>query len=354
MMRVILDVTCLMPQKISGIGVYVRELYRSLVAAKVDIYPVVKLSRILKPSFVENHLGSKAKPFIAPLEKLKKKSILQGPDFRLLSYSQAFFKVVTIHDLLVFHEGYTSEKNREYGQKMIPEVLYKGKPDVIVAPSYFVAEELRERFSDLSSKIKCIPHGADHFLKSSKSPKFSISSRPPYFLYIGHLEARKNVVGIIKSFEIFAQKHSDVRLVIAGKDGFAASRIYSYISNSPFRGRIDLVGFVSDQAISDLYRGAIAFVFPSFYEGFGFPILEAMSLDCPVITSDRGAMAEIASDAAFLVDPHSEENIAAAMGGFFLNPSLRQKYIEAGKTRILEYTWQRCVESQLEVFSSLS
>lgn len=342
-----------MPQKISGIGVYARELFGALKKQNLDIEPVTRLSRILKSSAVEQHLGQSARPFWGTAESLKGRSIIQGPDFRLLSNSKRFAKIVTIHDLAVFHKGFNSESFREQGQKATRDVLYNGNPDVVIADTEVIANEIREHFPELRDRVKCIAPGSDHFLKAQRDIGRS-SKKSPYFLYAGHLETRKNILGIVKGFEIVARENVGVRLVLVGKDGFQADDIRKYISESSAREFIDFRGFVTDGELHALYTSATAFVFPSFYEGFGFPILEAMSLGCPVITSNCGAMAELAGDAALLVDPHSPEHIADAMGRLLKDRSLVEQLMSAGDKRFRHFTWEKCAQTFVNLYKILS
>jgi hypothetical protein len=166
------DVTCLMPQSVSGIGVYARELYRALKIENVNIEPVTKLSRIFKQSFVDTHISDKARTFWGPIEGLRGKSIIQGPDFRLLTNSKKFFKIVTIHDLAVFHQGFNNEKFREHGQRATQAVLNHGQPDVVIADTEFIANEIRNYFPEVAKRVLCIPPGSDHLLKKNMKHKY--------------------------------------------------------------------------------------------------------------------------------------------------------------------------------------
>lgn len=350
-MRVFFDVTCLMPKRISGIGVYARELYKALKLESVKVTPVYKLSRILKTSFIQDHIGIKGRPCLGRLESVLGKAIIQGPDFRLLTNSNKFFKVVTIHDLAVFHDGFNDTKFRENGQQATRRVLEWGQPDVVVADTENIANEIREFFPKFSERVVCVPPGADHFSNAELFADRTDSSER-FFLYAGHLEARKNVMGIIKAFELLISRKIDARLVLVGKDGFQGDAIRNYIASSFARNSIEIRGYVEEFELKKLYRNASGFVFPSFYEGFGFPILEAMSLGCPVITSDYGAMSEVAGAAALLVDPNNIESIANAMDRLLQEPSLAETLQNAGRIQIQRYTWKKCAQSFLDIYNN--
>lgn len=350
-MRLYFDVTCLMPKYVSGIGVYARELYEALKNQNLNIHPVTRLSRIFKPSHVHEHINLKVKSFNGFTERLSGKSIVHGPDFRLLSNSNSFFKIVTIHDLAIFHDGFNAEAFRANGQRAINEVLYKGDPHIIITNTQVIADEIRERFPEFGNRVRNIAPGANHFLNDGESIDF-INKKSSYFLYAGHLEKRKNIIGIVKAFEIIAQRNKHVRLILVGKDGHQGPEIRKYISESKFSTQIDLLGFVSQARLKELYMSAAAFVFPSFYEGFGFPILEAMSLGCPVITSNFGSMAEIAENSALLVNPNDHSQIAFAMEELLSNSAISEGLIQSGNSQFRKFTWKKSAQAFAELYKN--
>ena len=132
----------------------------------------------------------------------------------------------------------------------------------------------------------------------------------PYFLFIGRLEERKNITGIVESFEILKKKHKvPHKLILVGKFGFGAERIKSKISESDYRNDIILTGYVSDNEKSDLLKNAEIFLFPTFYEGFGLPALEAMACGRAVICSHTSSLPEVVDGAAILFDPYALDEI---------------------------------------------
>ncbi len=167
-------------------------------------------------------------------------------------------------------------------------------------------------------------------------------SEKPYFLFIGALKRIKNIPGAIKGFSYFIETSQlDYYLCIAGGDKWLDSGIKKALKKVPLevRERIKFLGFVSEEELSSLYRGATAFVSPSFYEGFGLTFLEAMSLGCPVIGSNRGSIPEVVSDCGILVDPENSKEIGEAMICMAKNTELRNKYIKKGLKRSRQFTW---------------
>lgn len=175
-----------------------------------------------------------------------------------------------------------------------------------------------------------------------------------FFLFAGVLKERKNVAGIIKAFALFAKSNSTHELLIAGKQGGAyAESLLNLVRELGVGKRVHFLGYVTDAELSYLYSKATALVFPSFIEGFGMPVLEAMHAGLPVITSNRGALAEVAGDAALLVDPAHPEDIAIAMNRLAEDAKLREELIEKGRVRAGQFSWKKTAQELLEVIAGL-
>jgi alpha-1,3-rhamnosyl/mannosyltransferase len=353
--KIIFDVTCLMPERLSGVGVYAKNLYLSLTAQGAEMSPVIKWSRATKKSFTRNHIFTMPKvynPVSLPFIK-KSKNIFHGPDFRLMTGSARHIRVVTVHDLAVFHEGYNAEAFRERGQHLVKELVAQ-KPDHIIVDAHFVADELKNRFPEIADRVSAIYLGADHMASSLvPMPSQEIYKDGGYFLYVGHIEKRKNVERIVEAFDLLAAKNKNVRLVIVGKDGHDAETIHARIKASPFRERIEVLGFVSQRALPKIYAGALGFLFPSNYEGFGFPTLEAMSFACPVITSSHGTMKEVAGEAALFADANSAESIFTHMEKLLNDTGLRSDLIHRGLIHVAGFKWKKTADQYMDLYRSL-
>lgn len=176
-----------------------------------------------------------------------------------------------------------------------------------------------------------------------------------FFLFAGVLKERKNVAGIIKAFALFAKTNTTYELLIAGKQsGAYAESLFQLVRTLGVEKRIRFVGYVSDAQLTYLYSKARALVFPSLIEGFGMPVLEAMSMGLPVITSSQGALAEVAGDAALLVDPRYPEDIAAAMSRIADEPQLREELTEKGLARAGQFSWQKTAGEMLGILTSVA
>lgn len=180
--------------------------------------------------------------------------------------------------------------------------------------------------------------------RSSKAYLSRIGVAQPYLLFVGTLEPRKNIVRVVHAFERVAEKHPNLTLVLAGKLGWHTDEIVAAMENSPIRSRIRRLGFVSEAEKATLLRNCAVLVYPSLYEGFGLPVLEAMAANAPVITSNLSSMPEIAGDAALLVDPTSVEAIACAIEQIIGDVTLASRLREAGPAQAGRFTWQRTAE----------
>lgn len=172
----------------------------------------------------------------------------------------------------------------------------------------------------------------------------------PYVLYLGTLEPGKNVVRTVQAFDEIAGRYSDHLLILAGDKGWLFEPVFEAISNATHKDRIRYVGHVGDQEAVALFNYADLFVFPSLYEGFGLPPLEAMQCGCPVVTSDRSSIPEVVGDAALQVNPESVSELAAAMEKVLESTALRQELREAGLARAEMFSWDKCAAETLEVY----
>ena len=175
----------------------------------------------------------------------------------------------------------------------------------------------------------------------------------PYFLFVGTLEPRKNFDRIFKAFEKINPASYDVNLVIAGGTGWKNKNFLAKLDDHPMKSRIYLTGYVSRDQLTEYYRNALCLLYPSLYEGFGFPIVEAMSCGTPVITGNTSSMPEIANDAAIIVDPLDIREIAHAMVNVLTDTTLRDRLIESGKKRAGHFSWQDSANRFCQIFESI-
>ena len=182
--------------------------------------------------------------------------------------------------------------------------------------------------------------------------QFIIPNSPPYLLYIGTLQPRKNLARLVQAY---AQSNVPHHLVLAGRVGWLADDILATIAQQPpeVRERIHLPGYVSDTAKAQLLAQAAGLLYPSLYEGFGFPILEAQQAGIPVLCSNSSSLPEVAGDAALLIDPHDVAGIAAAIHRLTTDEPLRQTLIRKGHDNIKRFTWANAAAQILSIITTI-
>lgn len=217
----------------------------------------------------------------------------------------------------------------------------------IVCVSNNTLEDMQKFFQIQSSKLFYIPNGLTNkktsLVKADLKKLYnSYDIGEKFMLYVGTLtEPQKNLVRVIQAFNIVASKVSPIDLVLVGNKGKGFSDIQKEIDSSLFKSRIKVLGYLDDDVVSRLYTDALFFVFPSQYEGFGLPILEAMSYGCPVLTSDSSSLHEVAVDAAELVNCNSVDSIAKGMISLSSSEKRREYLREKGIERSKYFSWKR-------------
>lgn len=220
----------------------------------------------------------------------------------------------------------------------------------IVAVSENTKKDLVNFYKVPAEKVSVIYEGV---ISENTSRKEQVTNKTqsekktkPCLLFIGRLEARKNIIGIIKAFEILKEKYRiPHQLILAGKFGYGKEEIKKHLSDSTYGSDISCPGFVSGKEKQELLRGADVFLFPSFYEGFGLPILEAQNAGVPVVTSDVSSMPKIAGNSALLIDPYKPEQIAEAVSGLISDKALRDGIIGKGHENVCRFSWDKCSSS---------
>jgi glycosyltransferase involved in cell wall biosynthesis len=174
-----------------------------------------------------------------------------------------------------------------------------------------------------------------------------------FLLYVGTLEPRKNLTRLVQAFsQLKAQGHPH-KLVLAGPWGWSMNGFHQQIEELNLADRVQLLGYIPDEDLPGLYSLATAFVFPSLYEGFGLPPLEAMACGTPVLSSRNSSLAEICGDAAYLVDPRDVENLAEGLRRVVADADLRAQLSESGRRRAQEFSWERAARETAAVYEGV-
>ena len=259
--------------------------------------------------------------------------VFHGTDFAV-PYVPRRPSVLTLHDLSPWMDAeWHADADRV--RQRTPLLIGLGSATMVVTPSEAVRKQAIERFRVHPDRIRAIPHAASACFRPAVAPPGS-----PYFLYAGTLEPRKNVAGLLAAWREVRRAHS-VDLVLAGR------RRSDFTQLSPEPG-LQMVGEVSDERLAQLLAGALAFVYPSFYEGFGLPVLEAMQCGACVIASRDPAIREVAAGAALEAASHAE--LVRAMLDLAAHPERAEPWRERGLRRAADFSWRRTAQLTYEVY----
>jgi glycosyltransferase involved in cell wall biosynthesis len=250
--------------------------------------------------------------------------------------------VCTFHDLFVLSGDYSTPDFRSRFAAQARSAAERS--DLIIAVSRFTAGQVEQLLKVEPDRIRLIPHGARQPI--SRAPQ----NRAPMILFVGAIQRRKNVVRLVEAFEGVA---SGWKLVLAGSFGFGAEEALQRIERSPRKNDIQVLGYVTEGKLEDLYRRASVFAFPSLDEGFGMPLLDAMAHGVPVLTSNVSAMPEVAGDAALLVDPSDVESVSQGLWKLTNDGALREDLIQKGLKRSGEFSWEKAVGETWQVYQEL-
>lgn len=258
--------------------------------------------------------------------------------------------VTTVHDMVPFLFESSTHPKIISNQKKRFKILKK-EVDIILADSKTTKEDIIKFAEIPAEKIKVMYLGVSSDFKPQDDEKVKevlakYKIKKPYILSVATQEPRKNIQKLIDVFDKINENYQDLNLVLVGK--------YGWGQEIPVSENIKQTGFVSQEDLSAIYSGARVFVYPSLYEGFGLPILEAMACGVPTITSNNSSMAEIAKDAAILIDPRNEAQLKKAIEMVLsLNLENYQKMVRASMDRAREYTWSKTAHQTLEVYEEL-
>jgi glycosyltransferase involved in cell wall biosynthesis len=358
-MRIAIDV-----RKINdfGIGTYLRNLIRHLPRfdSTNDYYLLcyaqdVELLRSLSPAF---HLHLVACPNYSFSEHWGIPLALRQIDADLFHAPHYVLpalvrcpSVVTVHDVihLLFPQYLPSRFAIHYARRMIGRAV--AKAELVMTVSRASKRDLLGFFDVDEAKILVIPNGIDPVMTKDLSSeeiervrrRFQLVGRNA--LFVGNIKPHKNVERLIAAFARLREdsSFSDLNLIVVGDEISKYPSLRRAVDRHRVRAHVRFFGYVPEMTLVALYRAADIFVFPSLYEGFGFPPLEAMANGTPVVTSKISSLPEVVGDAALTVDPYNVDEIAAAMKSILTNSDLRKRLVALGRQRAAGFSWERAV-----------
>ncbi|MBE6610222.1 MAG: glycosyltransferase family 4 protein [Ruminococcaceae bacterium] len=274
-------------------------------------------------------------------------------------------RVVTIHDLgFIRYPETVTVRTRLMLRARLRRTIERS--DRIIVVSEFTARELTELYGVPREKMSVVYCGVDTEKFKNKEYKGRCSEilkekglkDKGYFLYLGTIEPRKNIYALVGAYaktvkRLVSEGKEAYPLVLAGKLGWYYDKILERIKTEGIEERIILTGYLSEYEKICLYSRARAFVFPSLYEGFGIPVLEAMACGAPVLTSNAASLPEVAGDAALICDPESEEEISEEMYALATDSGLCQRLVQAGFLRAKAFSWEKEADKLYDIYKTL-
>jgi glycosyltransferase involved in cell wall biosynthesis len=262
-------------------------------------------------------------------------------------------RVVTVHDLT----GVRFPEMCDPSTRMFPAIVRRAVAEGawVHTPSQFVADEVVAVFGAAPERVRVVYHGIPGHDPPVVPPPVGEPpvGAPPgvfllpeggrrYVLALGTVEPRKDLPGLVRAFDRLAGDHTDVALVLAGSPGWGDGALEEAVAASPHRHRITRLGYVDDHRRSEILAGATVLAYPSVYEGFGFPPLEAMAVGVPVVATAVGAIPEVVGDGALLVPPGDGDALAGALTEVLDDETVRDALIKRGRERADLFTWKAC------------
>ncbi|MBP6859390.1 MAG: glycosyltransferase family 4 protein [Candidatus Magasanikbacteria bacterium] len=291
-----------------------------------------------------------------------------SPNFGFSALGKKTKHILTVHDLsFEFFPEFFSFKQKLWHWAINPKRQCQNA-HLILTPSENTKRDIISRYQVPAEKIKVIYPGIScHRTQNSEQPetqkldilqKYNLPHN--YLLFLGTAEPRKNIIGLIEAFEkasqntILPKSSTPYSLVITGYKGWKDKKIYQKFLSSPIKERIKFIGPVEATDKPALYAASTLFIYPSFYEGFGFPVAEAMACGTPVITSNRSSLPEISGSSAFLINPNRPSELADAIAKMLNEKTLREHFKNSGLEQSKKFNWEKSAQEFLSTLQHAS
>ena len=334
----------------TGVENYTKNLILNLKIRPIIIYSKEKIDLSIFKDFPKIHwkrkhfLGSTS--FYAFFKPLRTNlDLVHCPTVSTPFFCKSKTKLIlTVHDLipLIFPQYHNLRRNIYFRLFLKPALT---RADKIIAVSNNTKADLIKYFHLSEAKIKVIHLGVDNKFKPTINKEILIKYNLPtdYLLFVGTLEPRKNLERLIQAYNSL---HITQKLVIVGKKGWDYKKLLKHKN-------IQFTDYVEEKDLPAIYSQAKLFIYPSLYEGFGLPVLEAMACGCPTITSNLSSLPEVAGDAALLINPYSVQDIARAINKLLNNSQLRLELSRKGLIQSKKFTWKQCAAQTYQLYQEV-
>lgn len=365
-MRLGFDVTSLLDRR-TGVGAVASEVLARVVQREdIDViaYSVSWRGRDRLRDIVPPGVAVSTRPIAAqPLRQLWRRvnwppitwwtgrlDVVHGPNF-VVPPARGAAELVTVHDLTFIRYPELSNRDTLQYPGLIRRAVRRGAH--VHAVSEFVAAEVIDVFDVDADRVHVVPNGVDAIATGDPEAGRTVAGGDRYVLAVGTVEPRKDYPLLVDAFDLLAADDAGVRLVVAGQDGWGTKALDAALDRAHHRDRVIRLGFVDDRTRADLLAGASVFAFPSRYEGFGLPPLEAMAAGTPVVATRAGALPQVLGDAAVFVEPGDTSGLATALAAVMTDSAKRASLIEQGRQRAARYSWDACAEGLIHLYQRL-
>ena len=359
-MRILFDLRCLETASAGrGVGRYTREIVAAVRAAAPPSWSFAGLSwtPVARRLGIEPVLYPGPRRAITFADRVMLPGLLRraGVDlYHATAYPlpvggvRGVALVLTVHDLVAeLHPEALSVRHRFVFRRLFRSAAVAQR---VITVSETTRRELLARYRVEPARVVAVHNGVTAAL-AADAPDLPRSRFPrPFVLYAGGLDALKNVPLLLRALELARRRHPDLSLVVVGEDGPRAAALAARARRARLGRAVVVAGHVDDRLLAAAYAEATAFVFPSRYEGFGLPPLEAMAAGCPVVSTPCGALREVLGEAAWLASPDDPQEWAHAISTLAADPEVRGRFVEAGRRRAAAFSWRRAGEETVAVY----
>ena len=307
--------------------------------------------------------GIREQMFLPRILKKYNLDLVHFPHFNVPFFWRGKF-IVTIHDLILLHFKTQRASTLAPLIYFLKQLAYKiiigraiKKSEIIIAVSEYTKSDILKHFNVSAEKIRVTYEAVDVPSQSTQDSRQHVLAKydiiKPYLLYVGNAYPHKNLEGLILAFREILQRHPHLRLVLVGKEDYFFRRLKNFVLENSVPNII-FTGYVRDEYLGSIYRDALLYIFPSFYEGFGLPPLEAMSRNTPVASSNAACLPEVLGQAAIYFDPRAQSEMTEKIEETIKNLELRKKLIKAGEGQVRKYNWEKMARQTRAIYENLN